>query len=89
MAWGSATWAAYQAAFKVLVSRGDGSEMRSPMAIIAIGGLLTSTFLTLLVVPVIYTLFDNAGTALLRLFGVSQDEDREPLPAPGPESESG
>jgi HAE1 family hydrophobic/amphiphilic exporter-1 len=43
---------------------GDGSEWRGPMGIITIGGLLTSTFLTLLVVPVVYTLLDDAACAL-------------------------
>ncbi len=38
---------------------GQGSEMRTPMAITVIGGLLTSTFLTLLVVPVMYSLLDR------------------------------
>jgi hypothetical protein len=45
---------------------GEGSEMRAPMAITVIGGLLTSTLLTLLVVPVMYTLLDRRpypGTA--------------------------
>jgi len=35
---------------------GEGSEMRTPMAITVIGGLMTSTMLTLLVVPVMYSL---------------------------------
>ena len=38
---------------------GEGSEMRTPMAITVIGGLLTSTFLTLVVVPVMYSLLDR------------------------------
>ncbi|MGI9590539.1 MAG: efflux RND transporter permease subunit, partial [Myxococcota bacterium] len=46
---------------------GDGSEWRGPMGLIAIGGLATSTVLTLLVVPVAYTLLDDAQTALARL----------------------
>jgi HAE1 family hydrophobic/amphiphilic exporter-1 len=46
---------------------GDGSEWRGPMGLVAIGGLATSTLLTLLVVPVAYTLLDDAQTALLRL----------------------
>jgi HAE1 family hydrophobic/amphiphilic exporter-1 len=50
----------------VAFSTGDGSEWRNPMGIIAIGGLATSTFLTLLVVPVVYTLIDDAGTLMLR-----------------------
>lgn len=38
---------------------GEGAETRSPMAIATIGGLLTSLFLTLIVVPVAYDLFDE------------------------------
>jgi HAE1 family hydrophobic/amphiphilic exporter-1 len=38
---------------------GEGAEMRTPMAITVIGGLLTSTMLTLLVVPVMYSLLDR------------------------------
>jgi multidrug efflux pump subunit AcrB len=38
---------------------GAGSEQRSPMAIAVIGGLMTSTLLTLIVVPVIFTYIDS------------------------------
>lgn len=38
---------------------GAGSEVRSPMAIAVIGGLMTSTLLTLVVVPVIFTYVDR------------------------------
>jgi hypothetical protein len=37
------------------------------MGIVAIGGLVTSTFLTLLVVPVVYTLLDDVESRVLRL----------------------
>ncbi|HWJ22068.1 MAG TPA: efflux RND transporter permease subunit [Gemmatimonadaceae bacterium] len=40
---------------------GEGAEQRSPMAHAVIGGLLTSTALTLFVVPVFYTLLDDAS----------------------------
>jgi HAE1 family hydrophobic/amphiphilic exporter-1 len=50
----------------VALGRGDGSEWRSPMGVICIGGLVTSTALTLLVVPVFYTLFADAQAALAR-----------------------
>ena len=40
---------------------GQGAEMRAPMARAVIGGLITSTFLTLLVVPVVYTVLDDFG----------------------------
>jgi hydrophobic/amphiphilic exporter-1 (mainly G- bacteria), HAE1 family len=39
---------------------GEGSEQRAPMARAVIGGLITSTLLTLFVVPVVYTLLDDA-----------------------------
>ena len=38
---------------------GEGAEMRTPMAITVIGGLLVSTLLTLLVIPVVYSLLDR------------------------------
>jgi HAE1 family hydrophobic/amphiphilic exporter-1 len=38
---------------------GAGAEMRAPMARAVVGGLMTSTLLTLLVVPVMYTLMDD------------------------------
>jgi HAE1 family hydrophobic/amphiphilic exporter-1 len=41
---------------------GSGAEMRAPMARAVIGGLITSTFLTLLIVPVVYSVLDDFGT---------------------------
>ena len=38
---------------------GEGSEIRSPMAITVIGGLIVSTLLTLVVIPIVYTVFDR------------------------------
>ena len=38
---------------------GEGSEIRSPMAITVIGGLIVSTVLTLVVIPIVYTVFDR------------------------------
>ena len=40
---------------------GEGSEFRAPMAHAVIGGLITSTLLTLVVVPVVYTYLDDFG----------------------------
>lgn len=40
---------------------GKGSETQAPLATAVIGGLLTSTMLTLFVVPVVFTLFDDLG----------------------------
>jgi HAE1 family hydrophobic/amphiphilic exporter-1 len=38
---------------------GEGAETLTPLAIAVIGGLFTSTFLTLLVVPCVYTVVDD------------------------------
>ncbi|MET0289956.1 MAG: efflux RND transporter permease subunit [Pseudoxanthomonas sp.] len=42
---------------------GEGAEVRSPMAVTVIGGLLVSTVLTLLVIPVVYDRLDHRGDA--------------------------
>ena len=44
---------------------GAGAEARAPMAIAVIGGLVSSTLLTLVVVPVVYTIIDNLQTRFL------------------------
>ena len=38
---------------------GEGAELRTPMALTVVGGLMTSTLLTLLVIPSLYTLLDR------------------------------
>ncbi|MFB3778794.1 MAG: efflux RND transporter permease subunit [Bryobacteraceae bacterium] len=45
---------------------GAGAEFRAPMARAVIGGLITSTLLTLLVVPVVYTYLDDIGALFAR-----------------------
>lgn len=46
------------------VSRGEGSELFSPIAITIFGGLLTSTFLTLVIVPSVYSIIDGVTLRL-------------------------
>jgi HAE1 family hydrophobic/amphiphilic exporter-1 len=41
------------------IGLGEGAELRTPMALTVIGGMITSTLLTLLVVPVVYSLLDR------------------------------
>jgi hydrophobic/amphiphilic exporter-1 (mainly G- bacteria), HAE1 family len=41
------------------IGSGEGAEVRAPMAITVIGGLVVSTLLTLVVIPVVYTLLDR------------------------------
>jgi hydrophobe/amphiphile efflux-1 (HAE1) family protein len=48
---------------------GAGGEFRSPMAIAVISGLIVSTFLSLLFVPAFFSVMDDLGRALRRVFG--------------------
>lgn len=69
---------------------GSGAEFRAPMARAVIGGLITSTLLTLLVVPVAYTFLDDLGARVAQWWRrktpvpVSVGEDlSEPASQPG------
>ena len=60
---------------------GAGGELRSPMAIGVIGGLLVSTLLSLLFVPAFFTLMDDLGYLGFRMFGRFIGKADEPAPA--------
>ena len=49
----------------------EGSEQRAPMGQAVIGGVITSSLLTLVVVPVVYCYMDDLGEWFKRLFGAS------------------
>jgi HAE1 family hydrophobic/amphiphilic exporter-1 len=57
----------------VAVGVGEGAETRSPMGIAVIGGLLTSLFLTLIVVPVAYDAVDALSERIFRRKKVVQE----------------
>ncbi|MFO7952120.1 MAG: efflux RND transporter permease subunit [Bacillota bacterium] len=40
---------------------GEGTELQAPLAVVIVGGMLVSTFFTLVLVPVMYSLFDDLG----------------------------
>ncbi|HEX7118200.1 MAG TPA: efflux RND transporter permease subunit [Longimicrobiales bacterium] len=62
----------------IALAMGEGGGFRAPMARAVIGGLITSTLLTLVVVPVAYTYFDDFGAWVKRRF-VSGEREREIL----------
>jgi hydrophobic/amphiphilic exporter-1 (mainly G- bacteria), HAE1 family len=63
------------------ISRGEGSEFRAPMAIAVIGGVISSTLLSLVVVPAFYLAIENAK-AWLRARGLwIKTDEAEPAAA--------
>jgi HAE1 family hydrophobic/amphiphilic exporter-1 len=63
----------------VALGLGEGAEFRAPMGQAVIGGLITSTLLTLFIVPVVYSILDDLGERnvfgfLVRLFSKKKKE---------------
>jgi hydrophobic/amphiphilic exporter-1 (mainly G- bacteria), HAE1 family len=60
----------------IAMSMGEGGGFRAPMARAVIGGLITSTLLTLVVIPVVYTYMDDIGSFFKRKL-VSEEKQQE------------
>ena len=45
---------------------GEGGELQAPLARVVIGGLLTSTLITLVLVPAVYTLFEEGWRGIFK-----------------------
>ncbi len=63
------------------LSNGSGSEFRGPMAVGIIGGVISSTFLTLLVTPVLFLFMEWLQRLLARVFGRASSHSAETVPA--------
>src|SRR6266700_1174925 len=73
------TMAALLAGVPLALGSGTGSELRRPLGISMIGGLIFSQVLTLYTTPVIYLAFDRLAQ---RIAGRAAREDRGPHPQP-------
>jgi HAE1 family hydrophobic/amphiphilic exporter-1 len=58
---------------------GKGSETQAPLATAVVGGLATSTLMTLFIVPIVYTFFDDVARRFRH-----DERDLAPVPALGP-----
>ena len=63
------------------IGRGEGSEFRSPMAIAVIGGVISSTILSLIVVPAFYLAVEGIKSRLRVWRGLPPHELRDPSAA--------
>jgi HAE1 family hydrophobic/amphiphilic exporter-1 len=65
----------------VALGQGEGGDFRAPMGIAIIGGVITSTLLTLLVIPTVYETLADARDWLARRFAKSHiPESKTQLP---------
>ena len=74
----------------IAIGFGAGAESRRPLGVVAIGGLITSTIFTLLIVPVVYTLFSDLTQKIRNRSGEDVSEKVTPgsIPSiPTPEKE--
>ena len=69
----------------IALGLGTDPSFRAPMAIVVIGGLITSTFLSLLVIPVLFTYVDDLIQLVQRLLRRGRKPEAEPKPAPASE----
>ncbi len=72
------TMAALFAALPLMLGTGTGSELRHPLGVTIVGGLIFSQLLTLFTTPVIYLYFDRLGAAMRRNQGRAVAESAAP-----------
>jgi len=79
------TFALIAGMLPVAFGRGEGAQFRAPLGVAVIGGVITSTFLTLLVIPTGYEILDEGRHAFARWFGISpkQMTGEHPVPVTG------
>ncbi len=67
----------------VAIGAGEGADFRAPLGRAVIGGTITSTLLTLLVIPTFYEILDGWRSALARRFGLNFAQETAEHPVAG------
>jgi HAE1 family hydrophobic/amphiphilic exporter-1 len=76
------TFALIAGMLPIALGTGEGAAFRAPMGIAIIGGVITSTFLTLLVIPTFYEIMDEIREKLARRVGMRAPQTAEhPVPS--------
>ena len=75
------TFALIAGMMPVAIGAGEGGDFRAPMGRAIIGGVITSTLLTLLVIPTVYDILSGARDRMMRLFGRGPKKKKDVLQA--------
>jgi HAE1 family hydrophobic/amphiphilic exporter-1 len=81
------TFALIAGMIPVAIGHGEGADFRAPLGRAVIGGVITSTLLTLLVIPTVYEILDDFRTWVAARFGRAPAHTRSvalPTPEPAP-----
>jgi hydrophobic/amphiphilic exporter-1 (mainly G- bacteria), HAE1 family len=71
------TFALIAGMLPIAIGSGEGSQFRAPMGVAVIGGVVTSTVLTLLVIPTVYEIMDSWRARVSRLVGLNPPQTAE------------
>ncbi len=81
------TFALIAGMIPVALGRGEGAQFRAPLGVAVIGGVITSTVLTLLVIPTFYEIFDQIRSKFARRVGLTPPHTGQyrtfEMPVPG------
>jgi multidrug efflux pump len=75
------TLAALFGALPLMLSTGSGAELRQPLGLVMVGGLLVSQVLTLFTTPVVYLFFDRLAHRTKTQHAVAGGAEPERLPS--------
>ncbi len=83
------TFALIAGMIPVALGIGEGADFRAPLGRAVIGGVITSTLLTLIVIPTFYEILDEWREKLVHAFGRGTEGEHEHVPEHAPRAEPG